>query len=156
MGAVIDAQLTDLPEQPALTRRARLPVQQLRSFFDSTYGAIWSALQAQGVAVAGEPFAAYRGMPSDMVDIEAGFPVAAAVEATGAMQASSLPACRAAVAVHVGPYEGLGDTWGSLVEWVRAQGLRPAGDLFWEIYLSDPSSQPDPATWRTRLVIPVA
>ena len=152
---MIEAELTDLSEQSTVTRRARLPMDQLRAFCDSTYGAVWAALQAQGVAAAGAPFAAYRGMLSDVVDVEAGFPVAAAFEAVGDVGASSLPGGRAAVAMHTGPYEGLADTWGELVRWVTDRGLRPAGDLFWEIYLSDPRTEPVPATWRTRLVVPV-
>jgi AraC family transcriptional regulator len=39
--------------------------------------------------------------------------------------------------------------------WMQAEGLEPA-DTMWEVYLSDPSRQPDPATWRTEVWWPVA
>jgi effector-binding domain-containing protein len=35
-----------------------------------------------------------------------------------------------------------------------ARGLASCADM-WEEYMSDPSTQPDPATWRTRLILPV-
>ena len=40
-------------------------------------------------------------------------------------------------------------------EWGREQGLQRSGDSFWEVYLSDPGREPDPAQWRTQLVQPV-
>lgn len=152
----VDAELLDLPEQQTATRRAQLAAADLPAFFDGTYGAVWAAAQTQGVAVTGPPFAAYHGMPSEVVDVEAGFPVAGPVHDGDDIRAGSLPSCRAAVTVHVGPYEGLADTWGGLMAWVSEQGLRPAGGLFWEVYLSDPGAEPDPAAWRTQLVLPVA
>ena len=66
-----------------------------------------------------------------------------------------LPAGRAVVVVHVGPYDTLEATYGRLLEWVAAQGMELATGM-WEEYLSDPEQEPDPATWRTRIVAPVA
>ena len=65
-----------------------------------------------------------------------------------------LPGGSAAVAVHVGPYERLVDTYEALQAWVLEQGFELAWPM-WEYYLSDPQSEPDPATWRTRIVWPV-
>ena len=65
------------------------------------------------------------------------------------MELEERPGGRAAVAVHVGPYEGLADTWGRLLGWLAEQGLQPGPEM-WEEYLSPPEG--DPATWRTRLV----
>jgi effector-binding domain-containing protein len=151
-----DFQIIDLAEQRTATRRASLPMDELKGFFDQAYEAIWSVVQAQGLSVTGPPFAAYHGMPGEVVDVEAGFPVTGDVADSDGVGASTLPACRAAVAVHVGPYEGLGDTWEALAQWAREQGLEPAGEMFWESYLSDPRTEPDPASWRTQLAQPVA
>jgi effector-binding domain-containing protein len=53
--------------------------------------------------------------------------------------------------VHVGPYEAMTETYQALVGWSEAEGLRLGEDM-WEIYLSDPSTEPDPATWRTQVL----
>jgi effector-binding domain-containing protein len=37
--------------------------------------------------------------------------------------------------------------------WVSSHGGEPAGGL-WQVYFSDPASEPDPATWRTEIVQP--
>jgi effector-binding domain-containing protein len=145
----------EMPAQPVAACRARVPVAGLREFFDRAYPLVVSALAAQGVAPAGPPFGAYRDMSGGEVEVEAGFPVAGPVADAGEVRGGTLPACRAAVAVHVGPYEDLGAAWGELRAWVEREGLHPAGGVVWEVYESDPGAEPDPSGWRTRLVQPV-
>jgi AraC family transcriptional regulator len=149
-----DFEVRDLAEQAVATRRAEVPAEQLRDFFDESLPTVWRAVQAQGLSPAGPPFARYHGMPAQTVDVETGFPVEGFVTA-GDVQSTVLPACRAAVAMHVGPYEGLAQTWEALMRWSVEQGLTRAGDDFWEVYLSDPGAEPDPSSWRTQLVQPV-
>ena len=49
------------------------------------------------------------------------------------MKPGTLPAARVARTVYHGDYEGLGEAWGEFGEWIKAQGLKPAPDL-WEVY----------------------
>ncbi len=56
--------------------------------------------------------------------------------------------------VYVGGYEGLGQAWGELNEWIAAHGHRPGPD-HWECYVTGPESTPDPAAWRTELSRPL-
>ena len=60
----------------------------------------------------------------------------------------------AAVAVHAGPYDQLGETYAALERWIEANGLRTAGAP-WESYITDPTDHPDPADWRTEIYWPV-
>lgn len=41
----------------------------------------------------------------------------------------------------------------TLASWVNAHGQELAGDA-WEVYLSDPSVEPDPTAWQTEIVQP--
>jgi effector-binding domain-containing protein len=72
----------------------------------------------------------------------------------GRVQPGQLPAVRVARTVYHGGYEGLGGGWGELMAWIAANGHTAATDL-WEVYLTDPSSSPDPASWRTELNRPL-
>ena len=67
----------------------------------------------------------------------------------------TLPGGRVAEATHVGPYDTIQQTYAELGRYVADAGLTP-GDVMWEFYLSDPQSQPDPATRKTRICWPVS
>jgi AraC family transcriptional regulator len=133
----------------------------LRDFFGRAFGAVMGAVQEQHVQLAGPPFALYRGMPTDVVDVEAGFPLAAPApfkSAAGegeAVVAGTLPAGRAYEAIHIGPYESLQRTYGAISARMQEDGVSP-GEAMWEYYLTDPGAEPDPAKWQTLVVWPVA
>ena len=67
----------------------------------------------------------------------------------------ALPDTDAYEAIHTGPYDTLGSTYDAIKKSMEADGASPA-DSMWEYYLTDPEQQPDPATWQTRVVWPVA
>lgn len=141
--------------QGAAAVHAEVPMADLRDAFDRGFPAVMGAAQAQGVGVAGAPFGFYPRMPGETVEVFVGFPVAGAIERDGDVVPFELPGGRAVVGVHVGPYEDLERTYGELKQWTEAEGLELAEGM-WECYLSDPSAEPDPATWRTEIVWPLA
>ncbi len=134
--------------QHTCVMRGKMPVEELPSFFARAFTATAAAIAQQGQVPAGPPFGLYRGMPTSVVDVEVGFPVASPVEPTGDVVPSTLPGGRAVEAVHVGPYDTMVETYGQVEQWMIGQRLVP-GPLVWETYLSDPEREPDPATWRT-------
>jgi effector-binding domain-containing protein len=81
-------------------------------------------------------------------------PVTAPVAPAGRVKGSQWPAMKVARAVYRGPYEGLGAAWGEFDAWVKAQGLKPAADL-WEVYVAGPESGSDPTDYRTELNRPL-
>ena len=142
--------------EPATTAVIRhvVPMDRLPEVFDRSFGALAAAVSAQGAGVAGPAFALYHGLPTDTVDLEVGFPTQRAVRADGDVVASALPGGRVARAVHAGSFDGLGAAWGRLRSWIDDQGLR-AGETFWEVYLTQPTPDMDPAELRTELNWPV-
>ena len=58
-----------------------------------------------------------------------------------------------AVTIHTCPYDAMRPAYQALVSWVSEHGGELAGDP-WEVYFSDPSTEPDPATWRTQIIQP--
>jgi AraC family transcriptional regulator len=148
------AQLT---EQPTAVVRETVPLNALRAFFDRAFGAVMGVVQEQHAQLAGPPFALYRGMPTDVVDVEAGFPLAAPVRGGGdaTVIAGVLPAGPAYEALHAGPYGSLPQTYAAILARMRQDGVSPAEEM-WEYYLNDPGAEPDPAKWQTLVVWPVA
>ncbi|MET3923400.1 GyrI-like domain-containing protein [Arthrobacter sp. UYEF20] len=152
-----DIKSTQLHEQPTAVVRETVPMTALREFFSRAYAAVMGAVQQQHVQLAGPPFALYRGMPTDVVDVEAGFPLAAPFPGTaeGGVTAGALPAGQAFEAMHIGSYETLEDTYHALMARMEAEAVTPA-EKMWEYYLSDPATEPDPSKWKTLVVWPVA
>jgi effector-binding domain-containing protein len=141
--------------QAAAAIRAEVPMAELRSVFDRGFTAVAQVVQAQGVAITGPPFGFYPRMPGETVAVVVGFPVGGPVTPDGEVEPFELPGGRAVTGTHVGPYEAMTETYERLTAWAQAEGLTLAVGM-WEHYLSDPSAEPDPSTWRTQIVWPLA
>jgi effector-binding domain-containing protein len=80
--------------------------------------------------------------------------VKAAIQPKGRVKAAVLPAGKAVVAWHLGPYEKLGDTHARIQAYCEEHGLEQRAAP-WEEYWTDPGMEPDPSKWRTKIVMPV-
>ena len=131
-----------------------IPCEEMPKVFGPSIGELMSTLATQGIAPVGPVFTHHLRGPTDTFDFELCVAVSAPVTAAGRMQPGQWPAMRVARTVHHGPYEGLPEAWGEFMDWIETQGHIPAPDL-WECYLTNPDSDPDPATWRTELNRPL-
>lgn len=149
-----DIRITEHAEQQTACIRESVPMDALPEFFARAFHDTMAALQLLGMQPTGAPFAKYYGAPTTVVDVEAGFPVATAITPDGGVMAGTLPGGRVVEAMHVGPYDTLKQTYSEMARYFEADGLTP-GAVMWESYLSDPESEPDPATWRTHVCWPI-
>jgi len=154
------------------TIRSIVAAEDFADFMSDALSLVSTALREAGIPPAGPPFARYFAMGPDGLDIAAGFPVAEpflgasgahplpepggveAVPSSVIVHPDELPAGPAAVATHVGSYQGLEATWNWLRERVDAMG-RELGEDPWEVYFIGPGSGVDEAEWRTELVWPL-
>ena len=134
--------------------RLTIPREEIRHVMGPAIQEVTSAAKAQGIGPAGPVFSHHLKMSPDIFDFEVGVPVTAPVSAIGRVQSGQLPATTVARTSYYGPYEGLGDAWSDFVDWIEAQGHKPAADL-WECYLTGPEANPDPAKWCTELTRPL-
>lgn len=149
-------EIVELEPQEAIAVRGDVAIADLPAFFKRAFHEAAKAANASGVAIVGPPFSFYPEMPTQTaVAVEAGFPVSAPAEGHGDAHRLVLPGGRAVQAMHVGPYDTLERTYTVVRSWIAERGLQQAGGM-WECYLSDPEVERDPATWRTRIVCPVA
>lgn len=136
--------------RPTAVVTGTVPMQELPAFFDRAFGTIGAALAANGVAPAGPAHALYHRPPADVADLEVGFPVTGHLDPDGEVSSSTLPAGRVARLVHRGAYDELGSSWERLRGWVDERGLG-ASDTMWEVYVTEPSPEMDPADLVTEL-----
>ena len=114
----------------------------------------FEAVAKSSATPAGPPFARYFSFGGATIEYEGGVPVAAPFVGDGEVKPSELGGGEAAVAMHLGSYDTISDTWGALSKWVENQGRKPAGPG-WESYLTDPGEEPDPSKWVTEVYLPV-
>lgn len=149
----------DLPPAPlAAVHRTGLRVDALGSTFDLVFGALGKAIAAGSLTTSGPAVAIYRGDPMEVFDLDAGYPVEAALSAPLTVDgveivAAELPSGPALATTVIGPYGGLGEAWGRLAGESTALGHSPAG-VWIEVYVSDPSVTAA-AELRTDLILPV-
>jgi len=152
-------------EQPYVAIRARVTMSELPGLADRL-GEVFGWLGARGIAPAGAPFFRYDVIDmARQLEVEAGVPVVSAVDGDGPVSSGVLPAGRYAIFTHVGPYDGLVEATRTLLDWAAGQGLtwdmqpEEAGERWGsrlEIYLTDPSQEPDVSKWETQLAFRLA
>jgi effector-binding domain-containing protein len=138
-----------------LAVRERVPFAELTDFFGRAFERTAAALGEAGTFPSGPPVAIYYGDPTDTVDVAAGFPFAGSITPPEGTAVVDLPAGRAVEAIHVGPYDELAKTYDTVAEWMQQEHVTPSS-VMWEEYLAGPDTDPDPSTWRTRIVYPIA
>ncbi len=142
-----------LDEQDTAVEYATLAVAEIGPWLGKAFREVAAYLGRKGAGPAGMPFARYHRVADDRFDVEAGFPATTPTSGEGDVEPSDLPQGLAAVTVHVGPYGAMEPAYAALAEWVRAHDGEPVGDT-WEVYLTEPDADSDPATWRTEIVMP--
>lgn len=140
--------------QPILAIRATSAMDNLSELMGSLFGEVYGYIQQSGQNPAGMPFSRYHSMDGETVDLECGMPVPLPMDGKGRVEAGELPAGPVATVTHVGPYDDLPQTWSALSEWMGSQDLQPAGAP-WEVYVTDPGTEPDQSKWRTDIFFPV-
>ena len=161
-----EIRLIDHPGEAAVGVRRIAHPAELTTVFSTLLPHVAELLDRLGARPAGPPYGRYRDRPGDDRDVEVGFPVDDVVDLpevqdvpglgpdAGVVVAEPLPATRVVETVHAGPYDDLPATYARLDSWITQHHLRPLGES-WELYEAGPESDPDPATWRTRVVVAV-
>jgi effector-binding domain-containing protein len=139
---------------PAAVIHLTIPRSKMMQEFGPAVGELLSELATQGIVPLSAAYAHHLKMSPDAFDFELGFVVDAAVTASGRVEPGELPARKVARTIYHGPYDGLPAAWGEFTDWINAQGLKQADDL-WELYFHGPQSDPDPKTWKTELNRPL-
>lgn len=137
-----------LQAQTVAVIRAHVAVDGIPAFLASTFAEVIEVLAAQGLEVAGPPFARY-GMSGRGFDVEAGLPSSARVRSAGRVEAAELPGGPAIVILHRGSYDDVSSDYRAGQQWLAANHWTATGPP-WEAYLDGP----DVAEPRTVVYMP--
>ena len=134
--------------------REEIPESNLAEAMGRMFQLVMSALSVQGVEPASQPFARYHSF-GEVIDVEAGVIVAAPIQPAGEVKPGELPRGPAAIAVHTGSYETLGATHEAMRRWLEANPGQKQNGGPWELYVTDPATEPDPSRWMTEVIYPL-
>lgn len=154
----MDVQIKDKPEVRVAALRHIGPYNHIGEAFMR----LDSIVRSAGLAKPGAQMIAIyhddpEATPKERLRSDAAISVAADDTLPDGLTEQRVPAGRYACAMHVGPYEKLGDTWARFMgEWLPASGHRLGSGISHEIYLNNPGTEPDKHKLRTELCIPVS
>jgi effector-binding domain-containing protein len=140
--------------QPIVSIRDRRKQDALPEFIKTAIPELLGRLRLLGVGPSGPPFVIYHEFGPEGIDAEVSVPIDDPVAAAGRIERRVLPAMTVARAVHVGPYEKLGDAYAALWNWIRGHGLETAGPVQ-ERYLNGPGDGVASSEYRTEIEMPV-
>ncbi len=141
-------------EQHAAVVHVTVPRSEIQKAMGPGLAEVKAAVAEQGLAEAGPWFTHHLRMDPKVFDFEICVPVKRPVTAKGRVKPGRFAARKVARTTYHGGYEDLGAAWGELQEWIKAQGLKPATDL-WEIYVAGPETGKDPGSYQTELNQPL-
>jgi effector-binding domain-containing protein len=140
---------TVVPHTLAAVRR-EIPISEIGSAWRPAISLVWDFLNTHaGLWADGHnTFLYHSDSRRAAIECDFGVEVTRTFDAEGQVRAVETPGGEAAVAVHRGPYERLGDAYGAIGAWMTAHDRESAG-YTWEIY-ADPT--PDPADTETTVI----
>ena len=143
-------------EQPCVAIRAQVTMAQIAHTCPPLIGEVFAWLGAHGAAPAGPVFFRYVIVEMDgQLEIDVGVPVSGRLpHGDERVRADVLPGGRYATLRHTGPYTGLREATGQLLEWGSRQGPQwqaSPDQQHWaariEWYPTDPMEEPDERKW---------
>lgn len=149
---VNEPQIKELPAVQVASVRDRGPYSKVGKLFGELLGFInihKLAVNGPGIFIHHDP--EYR--PED-ADLEVCLPVAGEAPGGGRVSIKKLPASRAVCLLHVGPYDQVGQTYASILQYIAEKQLTITGPSR-EVYLVGPMGVP-PEKYVTEIQFPIA
>jgi len=163
-------QVEQCPPMHALVLTRRCKIWQMPKLMQEGYPQLFAAVEAQGIATAGMPFAHYLNLDWPRLTqamwfaklwgfftqdwhLEMAVPLVRKPQAQNGLRAVTYPACEAVTVLHHGTYGSMVNSYQALYRWLKGQGFKPANECF-EFYLNDPQDT-QPEELQTRILVPI-
>ncbi len=147
--------IQEVAETKALVIKERVHQDEMSEVVPKDIREVHAYVQELGLGFHGPPLCICPFPDDDgKLSAEIGWPVAADVPGRDRIELVTLPASRALVMKHVGPFTGLANSYRLMSEVMEENGLTAAGAPR-EIYVTDPEEVSDPNEYETRIVWPI-
>ena len=138
-------------EKTFITKRAKISLDKLSAFFDENYGAIYKAINKSGAKTNEPPCAIYYSVDEvkNEMDLAAAIPVTGLEKEIEGFEKITIPKSKALIITYYGSYENMKAAYSELDKYVSDHKLKKEWMI--EEYLTDPSTEKDPAKWKTNI-----
>ncbi|MBA3716900.1 MAG: MerR family transcriptional regulator [Actinobacteria bacterium] len=147
--------IQDLDEVKVLVIREHVHQDEMSTVVPNDIAEVHGYVQELGLGFHGPPICVCPFPNEDgTLDAEIGWPVPKEVPGRGRFEFKELPATRALVMKHVGPFSALGSAYRLMAEVMEENGLTATGAPR-EMYVSDPEQVSDPNDYETLIAWPI-
>jgi effector-binding domain-containing protein len=149
-----EATIQTEPTIQVLSIRDQVSNEEIGNKLSQNFASLASFMSENAIAESGRPLVIWHSFTADRSEIETCIPVSAAIEGKGKIGMRVLEETRALVIRYVGPYSNLAPVYAAATDYLQGKGFAGNGPPR-EIYVIDPSTEPDSALWVTEIVFPV-
>ena len=146
---------TTTPEMIAITIVDSSSWDQIGPKMAAMYGKLSEVIRKRGLAMTGMPFTTYLLWDEErrFAAFEAGIPINEKIKVKGNINMKMFPEQKAVKGIHFGEYDASEGLYVAMDEYLMEHGLTMEGGPL-EIYMTDPSMEPDTSKWRTDIYFP--
>jgi effector-binding domain-containing protein len=151
-------EVTDYPALPYYAITDRITMEELTSeFYGSRYAQIIEYLGEDAANMLGAPFAIVEEWDEEngMTTVAVSLAVSSEKEGTDRIKKGITYEGMVIKGTHLGSYESSGKMHYAIDDYAKANNMEIIG-MPWEVYVTDPSTEPDTAKWVTEIYYPVA
>ena len=150
----MEYEVTEVPEATYAVRRQTAEFAEVSTLIRSFIEEVGAWARGAGAAT-GPPLSITSMADGGRLNLATGWTVDGSKPPPEPIELATYPATRAAVHVHLGPYDALPDVYQRLGAELASAGLQPGREPR-ELYESDPEEVQDPQQYVTRIIWPLS
>lgn len=120
------------------------------------FGELMPFVMQQGEENFGNPFSIWHKWDGErqFAVFEAGIPIKDQAEEQGRIKVRRTKPVKVVAGIHYGPYDKTEYMYKAIEKYIKVHNMEEAGGPI-ELYITDPSQEPDPEKWETVIMFPV-
>jgi effector-binding domain-containing protein len=146
-----DIDFQTIPAQPTLSIQDSAMVDMIGPKMGEMYGKLMGFMTERNIQMAGPPYTIYYSWDYNKPFVfEAGIPVQSPATGEGEIMTAEIAAGDVLCAPYYGSYEGTGSLHEKIQLYLAAKHIQYVG-YPWEVYVTDPMTEPDTSKWLTMI-----